>query len=69
MIKNGYLSDLVHHCSEDYFSINDVGLKRSIDNVICEIRSGRLTRDDVEEALSKTDIPEWDRRYIVSMMP
>lgn len=66
---NDKLRSLVIQCKSQWFDINDVGLNNSIDNVIYEIRSGRLTSKEVYEAISETDISPLDVREIMNKLP
>ena len=66
---NDKLRSLVIQCKSQWFDINDAGLNNTIDNVIYEIRSGRLTSKEVYEAISETDISPLDVREIMNKLP
>lgn len=66
---NDKLRSLVIQCKSQCFDINDVGLNNTIDNVIYEIRSGRLTGKEVYEAISETGISFCDVSEIMNKLP
>lgn len=69
MIENRNIRRLHNSCSEQYFDINDPSVQSAIEFLHEDVDLGRVTHDDVREALKDTKLPPDVIEDIIDLLP